>query len=85
MGLMRAPKVPVIARLPYWEVEYGFMRNAWGGIFFLAPHGRETLSFPVLEDGTISPRGDFGIFPETVVDLVSPKDLGITKLRWADR
>jgi len=85
MGLMRAPKAPVIDRKQYGRVEYGFMRDCCGFVFFLAPHGRETISFPVLEDGKVSPHGDFGTFPETVVDLVHPKDIGITELRWADR
>jgi len=39
--------------------------------------------FPVLEDGTISPHGDFGTFPETVVALVHPKELGISEIQWA--
>ncbi|OHA09109.1 MAG: hypothetical protein A3B37_01020 [Candidatus Sungbacteria bacterium RIFCSPLOWO2_01_FULL_59_16] len=83
MGIMIAPQAPVIARLPYGRVESGFMRNHRGEIFFLWTHGRETIHSPVLEDGTIYPSGDF-LWPDQVVNLVHPRDLGISEIRWAE-
>lgn len=83
MKFLIRPQAPVFVRMSYGDVEYGFRKDRMGQIFFLATHGRETISFPVLEDGTISPHGDFGTFPETVVDLVHPKELGISEIQWA--
>ena len=84
MMLMTAPQAPVIARMPYGEVGCGFMRNDLGQIFFLWTHGGETVHNPVFEDGTVSRHGDDFLWPEQMVNLVHPKDIGITEIRWAN-
>lgn len=84
---MTAPHVPVIGRELMERIEAGFMRNGKGRIFFLRGHGADTIPCPVLADGRILNRGDLNRVPfrgTTVVDLVHPRDLGITELRWID-
>ena len=46
MKFLIRPEAPVLTRMPYGDVEYGFRKDSWGQIFFLAPHGRETIRFP---------------------------------------
>ncbi len=85
MERMRAPDAPVLDRRPYGRIEFGFMRNSDGEIFFLAPHGRDTLSYPVLKDGSLVACAEFGTFDLIEVDLIHPKDLGFApgeKIRW---
>lgn len=84
--VMRNTKAPVVGKQPFGEIEFGFMRDLSGRIFFLKTWGRETVPFPVLEDGRISKHGAMGAleFPTTTITLVHPKELGITEIRWAD-
>lgn len=83
---MKRPDVPVIARIEYGKVEYGFMKDADGKIFFLRPHGNETIPHPVLEDGSILSGSNLDGLqsPLQIVDLVDAKDIGINTaaLRW---
>lgn len=80
MKQMVAPNVPVVARMPFNDIESGFMRDYRGRIFFLRPWGNETLAFPLNEDGTLAKEADLSCIREPnspVVDLIDWKDLGI--------
>ena len=88
MKRMNNLQVPVIATLPFMEIECGFMRDNRGNIIFLTTHGRETVPFPVLEDGSISKHGDVdALTPYRRVSLVDPKDIGIdiNRLLWTNQ
>lgn len=82
---LKRADVPVLARVAYGTVETGFMRDRNGYIYFLAPWGDETIPFPVLDDNTICCTADLDALrlPTTIVDLVAPKSLGISKIIWA--
>jgi len=85
---MTAPEAPVLARLPYKNIEFGFMRHESGRIFFLGTKGSWTVPFPVLEDGTVSREAALEHFPawpegfDKEVELIHPRDLGINEIRW---
>ena len=83
MKQMVAPDAPVIARIKHHDIETGFARID-GRIFYLQVHGRFVIDYPVYEDGTISRHGDFPCYPDTIVDLVRPKDLGIAEICLAE-
>ena len=81
MNQMKAPQARVIGRVPYETVASGFMREGNGEIFLLLEHGRATIKWPVLEDGTVLNKGEVE-YPGCIVELVNPADLGITAIRW---
>jgi len=86
MEQMKAPEnIPIIGRELFRRIEYGFMRAGDGKIFFLRPWGEYTIAYPVLVDGSILTRGSGSTdWPDKRVDLVHPRDLGISEIRWAD-
>ena len=80
MKQMVAPNAPVLARMPFNDIERGFMRNNHGEIFFLWPWGHETLAFPLMKDRTLAKEADLRYIrkPRSIdVDLVNWRDLGI--------
>ena len=85
LELLRNTTAPTIARMPWENIEEGFMRDQGGQILFLSARGRWTLAFPVLADGTILRHGTSLPGRGEIVDMVHPHDLGITKICWAQR
>lgn len=82
---MRAPDALVIVQMVYDDVEHGWMKyGPEGKIFLLLTYGHYTVHRPVFEDGSVSPIFGFDIFPYGEVDLIDPRALGITELRWTD-
>ncbi len=72
---------PVLKRMQFGRMACGFFRDC-GKIFFASVWGRFTVSFPVREDGVISKEGGGTFFPTKIVDVIHPKNLGITDIRW---
>lgn len=75
-----------LREMEFGRVEHGFTRDHRDRIYFLAAHGRETIPYPVLEDGSISRYADLDALkaPFIVVQLVHPEALGIAELHWTD-
>ena len=83
MKQMDVPQnVPTLKRMPLGQIACGFFRNC-GKVFFASVWGNFTVTFPVREDGAISKTGGGSLFPTKIVDVIHPKTLGITKIRWA--
>ena len=86
MKQMVAPQAPVLAQKQFGDLDMAFVRlYDRGQIFMTQGHGRDhTLIYPVLEDGTVQnmPLIPY-FFGEKVVEVIHPRDLGITELRWA--
>ncbi len=83
MRQMRAPQAPAIGREILGTIEFGFMRDHEGRVFFLSAYGRETICLAVLEDGTIMPGTNDFPWPDQEIILVDPKELGITEIKYA--
>lgn len=80
---MKAVEAPVLARIEYGRVEYGFMRDPDGSIFFLSTtSGGDTIHHTVFEDGSIARAAEIGD-PEKLVEMIHPRALGISGIRWA--
>jgi hypothetical protein len=80
MNQVVAPDVPVLVRMPFNDVDCGFMRDDEGKIFFLMPQrGKPPLAFPLLEDGSLGEEVDMSIASTagSVVTLVHWRDVGI--------
>ena len=86
MQQMVKKDIPISQSYPMHLVEQGFMKHRSGRIYFLMAHGNDTVPFAVMEDGSISRKADVdAIVPGNIpIDLVHPKDLGITHFRWAE-
>ena len=88
MERMNNPDVAVIATKPFGKIRSGFMKKSNGDIIFLGTHGRETVPYAVLVDGTISMHGDVSnlMGVDRSVDLVHPTSLGInpSEIRWTN-
>ena len=82
---MTALQAPVLAQKRFGDLDVAFVRlYDKGQIFMTQGHGRDhTLIYPVLEDGTVrnTPLIPY-FFSEEVVEVIHPRDLGITELRW---
>jgi len=88
MQRMNSSLAPVIATLPFGEIRAGFMKNTRGDIFYLGTHGRETIAFPILSDGSISRHADVSALehPSRRVNLVDPAGIKIDvgNLKWTE-
>jgi hypothetical protein len=83
MKQMKAPNdIRILATARYGTIESGFARIR-DNVFFLLEHGRATFMHPVLEDGTILIHG-YIESPDYMVNLICPKELGISEIRWAN-
>lgn len=78
---MKAPEARSLGKYPFGKIEMGFMRERDGRIFLLAAHGECTVKWPVLEDGSVLNQGE-AEEPGVMVEMVDPKDIGITELKW---
>jgi hypothetical protein len=91
---MRRPDIPAVARLPLDEIAAAFVRGNGGEIYLAGARGGVlgffieglTLFYPVYQNGTVSRHGFGEIvqFTAPEIDIVSPKDLGISEVVWAD-
>jgi hypothetical protein len=92
MKQMIRPDAPVLRRVGFGLLpEDSFFRRLRGGgeIFYVGePLGCEGLDvFPVYEDASISSWScdeDDTPHPAEDVDVIDPKELGITEVKWAD-
>ena len=82
---------PVLARMAWGELTGGFFRRDCdkGAILFAVQYGDMIFAFPVFKDGTISTTSA-GRYQEEpylgeMVDVIHPKDLGITEIKWTAR
>lgn len=82
---MVAPDAPVLTKLQYGTIASAFYRyGREGKVFYAGQHGKWTFSFPVLKDGAISRHGGHIPYPTEEVEVIHPRDLGITEFKWVE-
>jgi hypothetical protein len=63
-------------------VEFGFLRDDDGRIFFFRTQGWDIWIQAVLADGTVVPAEEL-LFPGALIDRVDPGSLGIFGIKYA--